>query len=208
MFQTSENKVYEVKTALILTLGRLVICPIFLVVYLFYAKIGISITFMPYVLLGLLLICELSDIFDGFFARRQKQVTELGKILDPMADSIVRVSVFLSFTQGIIKLPLLLVLVFVVRDSVISTLRTLCALRGIALAARVSGKLKAVLQAVAIFAILLLMIPYTLHYISLDFVRSVSFWIVFVTAVYTVASGIEYLWVYRGAIRQSWRNIS
>jgi CDP-diacylglycerol--glycerol-3-phosphate 3-phosphatidyltransferase len=169
---------------------------------------GIPITVMPYVLLVLLLICELSDIFDGFFARRQKQVTELGKILDPMADSIVRVSVFLSFTQGIIKLPLLLVLVFVVRDSVISTLRTLCALRGTALAARMSGKLKAVLQAVAIFAILLLMIPYTLHYLSLDFIRSVSFWIVLVTATYTVASGIEYLWVYRGTIRQSWRNIS
>jgi CDP-diacylglycerol--glycerol-3-phosphate 3-phosphatidyltransferase len=197
-----------VKTALILTLGRIVICPIFLVVYLFYAKMGIPITVMPYVLLVLLLICELSDIFDGFFARRQKQVTELGKILDPMADSIVRVSVFLSFTQGIIKLPLLLVLVFVVRDSVISTLRTLCALRGTALAARMSGKLKAVFQAVAIFAILLLMIPYTMQSISLDFIRSVSFWIVLVTATYTVASGIEYLWVYRGAIRESWKNIS
>ncbi len=196
------------KTALILTLGRIVICPIFLVVYLFYAKMGIPITVMPYVLLVLLLICELSDIFDGFFARRQKQVTELGKILDPMADSIVRVSVFLSFTQGIIKLPLLLVLVFVVRDSVISTLRTLCALRGTALAARMSGKLKAVFQAVAIFAILLLMIPYTMQSISLDFIRSVSFWIVLVTATYTVASGIEYLWVYRGAIRESWKNIS
>lgn len=195
------------KTALILTLGRIVICPIFLVIYLFYAKMGISITLMPYLLLILLVICELSDVFDGFFARRQKQVTELGKILDPMADSIVRVSVFLSFTQGIIKLPLLLVLVFVVRDSVISTLRTLCALRGVALAARVSGKVKAVLQAIAIFAILLLMIPYTLHYISLDCIRSLSFWIVFVTAIYTVASGVEYLWVCRDAIRQSWRRI-
>lgn len=196
------------KTALILTLGRIVICPIFLLIYLFYAKMGISITLMPYLLLLLLLICELSDAFDGFFARRQKQVTELGKILDPMADSIVRVSVFLSFTQGIIKLPLLLVLVFVVRDSVISTLRTLCALGGIALAARMSGKIKAVLQAVSVFAILFLMIPYTLDYISLTCIRELSFWIVFVTAMYTVGSGVEYLWVYREAIKQSWRRIS
>ncbi|MBM3193812.1 MAG: CDP-diacylglycerol--glycerol-3-phosphate 3-phosphatidyltransferase [Chlamydiae bacterium] len=195
------------KTALILTLGRIVICPLFLVIYLFYTNMGISVTLMPYLLLLLLLICELSDAFDGFFARRQKQVTELGKILDPMADSIVRVSVFLTFTQGIIKLPLLLVLVFVVRDSVISTLRTLCALRGVALAARMSGKLKAVLQAIAIFAILFLMIPYTLDYISLDCIRLVSFWIVFVTAVYTVLSGVEYLWFHRDAIKQSWKRI-
>lgn len=194
------------KAALILTLSRIVICPIFLVVYLYYGKMGIPLIVMPYILLFLLLICELSDIFDGVVARRQKQVTELGKILDPMADSIVRISLFLCFTQGIIQLPLLLVLIFVVRDSVISTLRTVCALRGTALAARISGKLKAVLQAIAIFFILLLMIPYTLGFISLAMVQEISLWVVLVTAIYTVVSGIEYIWVYRNYIRQSWTN--
>ncbi len=194
------------KAALILTLSRIVICPIFLVVYLYYGKMGIPLIVMPYILLFLLLVCELSDIFDGVVARRQKQVTELGKILDPMADSIVRISLFLCFTQGIVQLPLLLVLIFVVRDSVISTLRTVCALRGTALAARVSGKLKAVLQAVAIFFILLLMIPYTLGLISLAMVQEISLWVVLVTAIYTVISGVEYIWAYRNYIRQSWTN--
>ena len=196
------------KAALILTLSRIVICPIFLVVYLYYGKMGIPLIVMPYILLFLLLVCELSDIFDGVVARRQKQVTELGKILDPMADSIVRISLFLCFTQGIVQLPLLLVLIFVVRDSVISTLRTVCALRGTALAARVSGKLKAVLQAVAIFFILLLMIPYTLGLISLPMVQEISLWVVLVTAIYTVISGVEYIWAYRNFIRQSWTNTS
>ncbi len=182
------------------------ICPIFLVVYLYYGKMGIPLVVMPYILLFLLLVCELSDIFDGVVARRQKQVTELGKILDPMADSIVRISLFLCFTQGIVQLPLLLVLIFVVRDSVISTLRTVCALRGTALAARISGKLKAVLQAVAIFIILLLMIPYTLGLISIATVQVISLWVVLATAIYTVGSGIEYIWAYRNFIRQSWTN--
>ena len=194
------------KAALILTLSRIVICPIFLVVYLYYTKMGVPLIVMPYILLFLLLICELSDIFDGIVARKQKQVTELGKILDPMADSIVRISLFLCFTQGIIQLPLLIVLIFVVRDAVISTLRTLCALRGTALAARISGKLKAVLQAIAIFLILLLMIPYTLGYISLGLLQEVSLWVVLVTAIYTVISGLEYIWAYRNYIRQSWTN--
>jgi CDP-diacylglycerol--glycerol-3-phosphate 3-phosphatidyltransferase len=197
-----------VKTALMLTLGRIVICPIFLVIYLFYPQLGISLVAMPYILLALLLVCELSDVFDGVVARRQKQVTELGKILDPMADSIVRLSTFLCFTQGLIRLPLLIVLIFVVRDAVISTLRTLCALRGTALAARPSGKLKAIMQAVAIFFILILMIPYTLGYISLDMLREISLWTVLVTAIYTVISGVEYIWVYRNYIRQSWTNIT
>ena len=196
------------KAALILTLSRIVICPIFLVVYLFYGKMGIPLVVMPYILLALLCICELSDVFDGFVARRKKQVTELGKILDPMADSIVRLSLFLCFTQGIVKLPLLIVLIFVVRDAVISTLRTLCALRGTALAARPSGKLKAVLQAIAIFIILLMMIPYTMGYISLHTLRVTSLWVVLATAIYTVISGIEYIWVYRSYIRQSWTNIT
>lgn len=193
------------KAALILTLGRVVVCPIFLVVYLFYAKMGIPVVVMPYILLGILLMCELSDIFDGVVARRKKQVTELGKILDPMADSIVRLSVFLSFTQGLVQLPLLIVLIFVVRDAVISTLRTLCALRGTALAARPSGKLKAIFQAVAIFVILFLMIPYTMGFISLEVLRTTSAWIVFLTAIYTVSSGIEYIWAYRNYIKQASR---
>ncbi len=196
------------KAALILTLSRVVLCPIFLVVYLFYAKMGIPFVVMPYILLFIALVCELSDVFDGVIARRTKAVTELGKILDPMADSIVKLSIFLAFTQGCIKLPILLVLAFVIRDAVISTLRTLCALRGTALAARASGKLKTIFQAIAIFLILLMIIPYTLGYISLGFLRGVSFWVVLPTALYAVASGIEYIWVYRNYIRQSWTRVA
>lgn len=191
------------KTALALTLSRIIICPIFLVVYLFYTKMGIPLHVMPFILLFLLLLCELSDIFDGIIARKANQVTQLGKILDPMADSIVRLSVFLCFTQGIVKLPLLLVLVFVCRDAVISTLRTLCALHGTALAARLSGKLKAVFQAIAIFVVTMLMIPYSHGLITLTELRTISFWVVLLTALYTVFSGIEYIWTHRRYIRSA-----
>lgn len=192
------------KTALFLTLARIFISPIFLIIYLFYQDLGIPLMVMPYCLLFLLTLCELSDIFDGVFARRSNQVTELGKILDPMADSIVRLSVLLTFTQGIVHLPMLLALVFVFRDAMISTLRTICALRGIALAARASGKLKAILQGASIFLIVFLMIPYALGFLSLELFQRISFWIVALTALYTVTSGIEYLWNCRKYIRQSW----
>ncbi len=192
------------KGALILTLARLVICPVFLSIYLFYQSFGLSIFSMALILLFLLTLCELSDAFDGVLARRSNQVTTLGKILDPMADSIVRISVLLVFTQGLIKLPMLLVLVFVFRDAIISMLRTLCALNGQALAARKSGKLKAILQAISIYVLVCLLLIYSLGWISLPLVRSVSFWVVAVTAVYTVISGIEYLWTCRRYIRDAW----
>ena len=149
----------SLKLPLFLTIGRIFISPVFLIFYLKYQQLGITLRALPFVLLFLLVLSELSDFFDGFLARRFNLVTELGKILDPMADSITRLTILLTFTQGFISLPLLLVFVFVYRDAMISTLRTVCAFRGVTLAARTSGKIKAVLQASSIFAILILMIP-------------------------------------------------
>ncbi|MBI3236146.1 MAG: CDP-alcohol phosphatidyltransferase family protein, partial [Chlamydiales bacterium] len=123
-----------------LTLSRILLGPIFLLVYIYYQKIGVSLLWLPYLLLVLTAFSELSDVFDGWIARRQKKVTDLGKLLDPMADSIFHLSIFLSFTQGVIQLPVILVAIFFYRDTLIGTLRTLCALKGFALAARVSGK--------------------------------------------------------------------
>ncbi len=192
--------------ALFLTLIRLVISPIFVVLYLYHGEMGISLGILPYYLLALLALCELSDVFDGVVARRTGQVTDLGKLLDPMADSIVRISFLFTFTRGIVQLPLLLVLVFVYRDMFISTLRTLCALRGKALAARTSGKLKAIIQAVTIFAVVILMIPLGQGLISLQLFQSLCFYIASFAAVYTVASGAEYLVNNRGFIRDAWSN--
>ncbi len=175
------------------TLLRIFISPLFPVIYLEYRWLGIPLTWLPYLLLGLLVICECSDLFDGFLARRKNQVTDLGKVLDPMADSITHISLFLTFTQGIIGLPLLLVFVFLYRDLFISTLRTVCALRGVALAARFSGKIKAVMQAVVAFMILFLMIFYTAELITLDLLRQVSLFLVSIAALYTVISLGDYI---------------
>ncbi len=184
---------------LYLTLARIVMSPIFLLVYLYYEKIGITGGELPYVLILLLAFCELSDFFDGFLARRSRRVTDLGKVLDPMADSIFRLSVFFTFTQGIVGLPLILVLFFFIRDSIIGTLRTLCALRGVTLAARISGKIKAIIQAATAFFILILMIPYTMGCLELESFRQMSCYAAFVAMAYTVVSGVEYIvsnWTY------------
>lgn len=179
--------------ALALTLGRILLSPVFLIIYLFHASLGISLFALPFILIGLVILAELTDLFDGMAARHRNQVTELGKILDPMADSIFRLSVFLALTQGFVHLPLWLVLLFFYRDSIISMLRTLCALRGYALAARFSGKVKAVVQGCAAMIILVLMIPYALGLIKLGLFRDISFYIVLGAVGYSLFSGIEYL---------------
>lgn len=176
------------------TFIRLVISPIFLLVYFEHDYLGISSILLPYVLIALLGISEISDLVDGYLARKYNQVTDLGKILDPMADSISRISVFLTFTLAPVRLHMLLVFVFLYRDSVVSTLRTICALRGFALAARASGKIKAVIQALSALVVLILMIPYSLGDLSEE---SLHFWStvsVSIAALYTLYSGFDYIY--------------
>ncbi len=124
-------------------------------------------------------------------------MTDLVKIRDPMADSIYRISVFLTFTRPPVNVPLLLVFVFLYRDSVISTLRTICAFRSFALAARASGKIKAVIQAGSICVILLLMIPYSLEMISQGTLHYTATIFVAVAAIYALYSGVEYIYANR-----------
>lgn len=176
------------------TFFRIFVSPIFLLVYIEHENLGISATVLPYVLLFLLGVSELSDAFDGYLARKFNQVTDLGKILDPMADSIYRISVFLTFTKGPVQLPLAIIFMFIYRDSVVSTLRTICALRGFALAARMSGKIKAVIQAIAAFTVILLMIPHSLGYIPTIELQMISAWVVGAAAIYSLFSGIDYIY--------------
>jgi CDP-diacylglycerol---glycerol-3-phosphate 3-phosphatidyltransferase len=176
-----------------LTFIRIFISPVFLLIYLQHDALGLSGRWLPYVLLFLLGVSELSDAFDGYVARKYNQVTDLGKILDPMADSISRISVFLTFTQDPVRLPMLLIFVFLYRDSVISTLRTICALKGLALAARPSGKIKACIQAIAAFIVLALMIPHSMGQLSAESLSLISTAVVALAAAYTLYSGVDYL---------------
>lgn len=185
-----------------LTFIRIFISPVFLFVYLQYESFGITKMILPYVLLFLLGVSELSDALDGFLARRYNQVTDLGKILDPMADSISRISVFLTFTEPPVNVPLVCVFIFLYRDSVISTLRTICALRGFALAARFSGKIKAVLQGVCAFAITLLLIPHSKGIVSDATLTLVSTTLVLFCGFYAIYSGVEYVYANRRHIRR------
>lgn len=185
-----------------LTFIRIFISPIFLLLYIGWDTLGISEKTLPYCLLFLLGVSELSDAFDGYIARKYNQVTDLGKILDPMADSISRISVFLTFTLEPVKLSMLLIFVFLYRDSVVSTLRTICALKGFALAARMSGKIKAVIQAAAAFIIIILMIPHSLGWITTQSLHQASTWVVSVAAIYTVYSGFDYIYANRFYIRR------
>ncbi|MHC4391134.1 MAG: CDP-alcohol phosphatidyltransferase family protein [Planctomycetota bacterium] len=109
--------------------------------------------------LTLLTLIELSDMTDGMVARGLSQVTDLGKLLDPACDAFTRSVVYFAlacapFDGGEPLLPLIVPAILVLRDTAVSLLRISAALQQVVVAARPSGKIKALVQGPAAIAIL------------------------------------------------------
>jgi CDP-diacylglycerol---glycerol-3-phosphate 3-phosphatidyltransferase len=130
---------------MVLTWGRIALAPVFFAFYQFSG--GRS----PALLVGVwivFILIEVSDLLDGHFARLLKMESELGKVLDPFADAVSRLTYFIAFAgSGILPLWILLVLVY--RDLSVAYIRVIVSREKVLMSARVSGKLKAWVYAVA-----------------------------------------------------------
>ncbi|KPK32054.1 MAG: hypothetical protein AMS24_05035 [Chlamydiae bacterium SM23_39] len=177
-----------------LTFLRILLIPFFPLLYLYPHIFGINNYLASYILLLILLICETSDIVDGILARKKNLVTDMGKIIDPMADTITHISVFFTFTQGIVKIPLILVFVLLYRELIISSLRTLCALKGFALAARKSGKIKTIMNGFVCILIVILIILHHEKILSLSNLKKISFYSILIIALYNILTAIDYFY--------------
>ncbi len=160
-----------------LTLSRILIVPV-LVVVLLTRTSG-----WQYIGLGLFLAASLTDFLDGFLARRRKEVTALGKLLDPAADKILTSAAFISLV-GLELAPAWMVVVVIAREFAVSSLRSLAAAQDVVLAASFAGKVKTTSQIVAIS---LLIISDQLG--ALDLLAPVSLWVALAATLY---SGAEY----------------
>ena len=97
----------------------------------------------------LFMIASFTDWLDGWWARRNNQITKFGKLFDPLADKILVNTVLIIFaSRGIIPMPF--VLVFVIRDILVDGLRMMLASDGIVLSADRFGKLKTLFQMIGL----------------------------------------------------------
>jgi CDP-diacylglycerol--glycerol-3-phosphate 3-phosphatidyltransferase len=130
---------------MILTFGRLVLAPVY---FLLYRLAGRGSAWLVAGIWLVFILIEVSDLLDGHFARKLGLESEEGKVLDPLADSLSRLTYFISFTgSGIMPVWVLLVLVY--RDVGVSYIRVLFSRGSILLPARLSGKVKAWVYAFA-----------------------------------------------------------
>ncbi|UCD16098.1 MAG: CDP-diacylglycerol--glycerol-3-phosphate 3-phosphatidyltransferase [Candidatus Omnitrophota bacterium] len=147
-------------------------------------------------------IASVTDFLDGFLARRKNLVSDLGKLLDPIADKILIIGVFLAFLQvGIINAWM--VSVIMLREFIITSLRLYSLNRGIILEAKTLGKHKTVSQVIGIFLIFITLILFKVTQMGLVYflyyrlIPVVMWYIVIIT----LFSGVNYLWTNRRAIR-------
>ncbi|NLP01258.1 MAG: CDP-alcohol phosphatidyltransferase family protein [Fibrobacter sp.] len=191
--------------ATLFTLSRVIIAPIF--AYVFIVGYRIHSPAWIWVAAALAGLIEISDLFDGRIARARNEVTDFGKVFDPVADSVSRQTVFISFmVSGII--PLWMYLIFFYRDAFMQLLRIICASNGIVLAARKSGKTKAVLQGIGAFGVLavVLMQFYSVKWMPLEIAGyNTGFWVLLLPAVFTLLSVIDYIIPNRALIKKMLR---
>jgi len=151
---------------------------------------------MSLVIAILFIAAALTDILDGYIARRFKIVTTMGKFLDPIADKlIVNTAMILMIPIG--RIPAWIVAVIIIRDFAVDGIRNIAASEGMVIQASPLGKRKMLCQ---IFAVSALMIHYP--FIGAD-AHAIGMVILFIALVLTVTSGIDYfLKFYRNGIRK------
>ena len=185
-----------------LTLLRVIIAPIFMYFFL------IDSFYMRLIALGLFVIASLTDLADGYYARKYGIVTGFGKFMDPLADKILVSCALVSFIalHYVSPLPVMLI---IGREFSITGLRLLAAYRGVVIPPTWWAKVKTFLQ----LSVVGLVIGYislmtTLRHFDSPVTEMLTFdqyfWanlLLWAAAVITVWTGVDYVYKYFSMIK-------
>lgn len=162
-----------------LTIFRILLIPIFVIV------LSTRIPYGGYLATAIFIIAALTDSLDGYLARKWKQITKLGIILDPLADKLLITAALIS----LVELRMIhgwVAIIILGREFAVTGLRAIKAEEGTVIPASNLGKLKTVSQIVAVIWILLERVYVPLGNWHL------GPWIMYIAVIITVISGIEY----------------
>ena len=165
-----------------LTIFRMLLVPLMVAAFSFEA-------WLPgwnYWAAGIFFVADMTDIVDGYIARKRNQITNFGKLMDPIADKLLFCSAFIMMTFNGMLNPILCI-IFVGREIIVSGFRLVTAGSGTVIAANWLGKLKSTLQVIAILATLLGNPIFSIWNFPFDF------GVMCTAAVFTVWSAVDYI---------------
>ncbi|AYF54822.1 CDP-diacylglycerol--glycerol-3-phosphate 3-phosphatidyltransferase [Clostridium botulinum C] len=162
-----------------LTLLRVILVPVFLIFISINSPANTLISIVIFV------VAALTDKLDGYIARSRNEITNFGKFMDPLADKLLVTSALVALVQyGVI--PAWMVMIIIAREFAVTGLRAVAASEGVVIAASWWGKIKTVIQIIAIILCLISLI-YTASYMKYVTYISVS-----LAVLITLISGIDY----------------
>jgi len=168
-----------------LTVGRIFLVPLLVVVLLTkfegHLVFGVRKELVGAAIFGL---ASLTDVLDGYLARRRKQITTLGQLMDPLADKLLITAALVSLVQMDLA-PAWMVAVILGREFAVTVLRSLAYGKGVVIAASPMGKVKMLAEVVAILALILGQDHLQQFYV----IGTIALWIAMLTA---TVSGIDY----------------
>ncbi len=138
----------NVNLANLLTFSRILLIPVFVVLFASPTpkrSLAAALVFA---------VAAVTDLLDGYVARRRGQITKLGKLLDPIADKLLVLSGLILLVQ-FDRVTALVAIVIIAREVAVTGMRAIAASEGVVLAAEMVGKWKMAVQVVAIVLLIL-----------------------------------------------------
>lgn len=139
------------------------------------------------IILILFLFASFTDFLDGYLARKNNLVTTFGKFMDPIADKLLINTLFIWLT-ALGEIPVLVCMIMIGRDLVVDAIRMIMVEKQVVIAASNLGKLKTIVQIIAITMVLLQNVPFNLMNVPLSMI------LCWIAAAISLLSGIDYFW--------------
>lgn len=174
-----------------ITLARIFLVPVVMLFLLVQFDFGVltigtfKITYSEIIATFIFILAASTDGLDGYIARKKKLVTNLGKFLDPLADKLLISAVLISLVE-MQRLDAWVAIIIISREFAVTGLRLVAVAEGQIIAASNWGKLKTVVQIVAVCALMINNFPFS--YIGLPF-STIAVW---AAVLITLFSGIDY----------------
>jgi CDP-diacylglycerol--glycerol-3-phosphate 3-phosphatidyltransferase len=165
----------------ILSISRILVTPVIVILLINESRLlSILVAFI-------FLAAFLTDVIDGYIARRMRLVTDIGKFLDPLADKLL-IATALIMLIPLHRVPIWMVVIILSREIAVTGLRIIALNNNIVISADMLGKKKTSFQIAAIFTLLL-----HYRYFNIDF-HSVGIFFLWIALIFTIISGINYFY--------------
>ena len=144
----STAQVSNINLPNVLTVARILLIPVFVVLFVTPTPDRSLAAVVVFI------IAALTDLLDGYLARRCGQVTKLGRLLDPIADKLLILSALILLVQ-VDRVSALVAILIIAREVAVTGIRAIAATEGIIISAETTGKYKMALQVIAIVLLIL-----------------------------------------------------